>query len=126
LEKQYVKDALDLHLVEETARYVYRIIAAKIMFQDPTRFGFELKASQLYQPIPYREIVIDFEISNLAEWALKHGTTYSMLKIMNPWLRQDFLQNKSRRTYILQIPKEERLHYFPEKVVPHDNNWVVE
>ena len=126
LEKQYVKDALDLHLVEETARYVYRIIAAKIMFQDPTRFGFELKASQLYQPIPYREIVIDFEISNLAEWALKHGTTYSMLKIMNPWLRQDFLQNKSRRTYILQIPKEERLHHFPVKVVPHDKNWVVE
>jgi hypothetical protein len=126
LEKQYVKDALDLHLVEETARYVYRIIAAKIMFQDPTQFGFELKASQLYQPIPYREIVIDFEISNLAEWALKHGTTYSMLKIMNPWLRQDFLQNKSRRTYILQIPKEERLHHFPEKVVPHDKNWVVE
>lgn len=126
LEKQYVKDALDLHLVEETARYVYRIIAAKIMFQDPTRFGFELKASQLYQPIPYREIVIDFEISNLAEWALKHGTTYSMLKIMNPWLRQDFLQNKSRRTYILQIPKEERLHHFPKKVVPHDKNWVVE
>lgn len=126
LEKQYVKDALDLHLVEETARYVYRIIAAKIMFQDPTRFGFELKASQLYQPIPYREIVIDFEISNLAEWALKHGTTYSMLKIMNPWLRQDFLQNKSRRTYILQIPKEERLHHFPEKVVLHDKNWVVE
>lgn len=126
LEKQYVKDALDLHLVEETARYVYRIIAAKIMFQDPTRFGFELKASQLYQPIPYREIVIDFEISNLAEWALKHGTTYSMLKIMNPWLRQDFLQNKSRRTYILQIPKEERLHHFPEKVIPHDKNWVVE
>ena len=126
LEKQYVKDALDLHLVEETARYVYRIIAAKIMFQDPTRFGFELKASQLYQPIPYREIVIDFEISNLAEWALKHGTTYSMLKIMNPWLRQDFLQNKSRRTYILQIPKEERLHHFPDKVVPHDKNWVVE
>ena len=126
LEKQYVKDALDLHLVEETARYVYRIIAAKIMFQDPTRFGFELKASQLYQPIPYREIVIDFEISNLAEWALKHGTTYSMLKIMNPWLRQDFLQNKSRRAYILQIPKEERLHHFPEKVVPHDKNWVVE
>jgi hypothetical protein len=126
LEKQYVKDALDLHLVEETARYVYRIIAAKIMFQDPTQFGFELKASQLYQPIPYREIAIDFEISNLAEWALKHGTTYSMLKIMNPWLRQDFLQNKSRRTYILQIPKEERLHHFPEKVVPHDKNWVVE
>lgn len=126
LEKQYVKDALDLHLVEETARYVYRIIAAKIMFQDPTQFGFELKASQLYQPIPYREIVIDFEISNLAEWALKHGTTYSMLKIMNPWLRQDFLQNKSRRTYVLQIPKEERLHHFPDKVVPHDKNWVVE
>ena len=126
LEKQQVTDALDLYLVEETARYVYRIIAAKIMFQDPTRFGFELKASDLYQPIPYREIIIDFEISNLAQWALEHGTTYALLKLMNPWLRQDFLQNKSRRTYILKIAKEDNLRHYPERVKPHEKHWVIE
>ena len=126
LEKQQVTDALDLYLVEETARYVYRIIAAKIMFQDPTRFGFELKASELYQPIPYREVIIDFEISDLAQWALEHGTTYALLKLMNPWLRQDFLQNKSRRTYILKIAKEDNLRHYPERVKPHEKHWVIE
>ena len=96
------------------------------MFQDPTRFGFELKASQLYQPIPYRKVAIDYEITNLAEWAIEHGTTYALLKTMNPWLRQDFLQNKSKRTYVLKIAKEDFLKHHPEKVVPYDKHWVVE
>lgn len=48
LAKQDVDDSLDLQLVEETARYVYRILAAKIMFSDPTAFGFRLRASDLY------------------------------------------------------------------------------
>lgn len=126
LNKQQVGDALDLYLVEETSRYVYRIIAAKIMFQDPTRFGFELKASELYQPIAYREVTIDFEISNLVQWAKEHNTTYALLKLLNPWLRQDFLQNKSRRTYTLKIPVEEKLTHHPKRVVAHEKHWVVE
>ena len=55
LAKQDVDDSLDLQLVEETARYVYRILAAKIMFSDPTAFGFRLRASDLYPAIPYTE-----------------------------------------------------------------------
>ena len=56
LTKQEVDDMLDLYLVEETSRYVYRIIAAKIMFSNPTQFGFKLKATDLYMPIPYKEV----------------------------------------------------------------------
>lgn len=123
-DKQHVTDALDLFLVEETARYVYRIIAAKIMFSDPSKFGFVLKASDLYVPIPYKEITITTGISDLARWAIGRGTTYALLKNMNPWLRQDFLQNRSQRTYVLKIPLKEGLVHVPQKVKPHNSRWV--
>ncbi len=126
LEKQFTDDALDLYLVEETARYVYRIIAAKIMFADPSQFGFILKASDLYVPIPYREITLTSGIDNLARWAKSQGTTYALLKNLNPWLRQDFLQNRTHRTYILKVPLKEGLTHHPKKIVPHNKNWVKE
>ena len=125
-EKQQVDDMLDLFLVEETARYVYRIIAAKIMFSNPSAFGFRLRTKDLYMPIPYKEVSVDTGISNLAEWAKKQGITYALLKNMNPWLRDNFLQNVSKRTYTLKIPTAEGIKHNPKKVKAHDKRWVVE
>lgn len=125
LELQQVDDMLDLHLVEETARYVYRIIAAKIMFSDPTAFGFYLKASDLYMPIPYKEVTVTSGIANLASWARQQGINYALLKNLNPWLRDTSLQNVSKRTYVLKIPTQEGMHYQSEKIIPHDNRWIV-
>lgn len=124
-EKQHETDVLDLYLAEETARYVYRIMAAKIMLSDPTAFGFHLRASDLYMPIPYREVTVTTGIADLAAWAKKQGTTYALLKNLNPWLRDNFLQNVSRRTYVLKIPLKEQLHYHPGKIILHDKRWVV-
>lgn len=126
LDKQQVDDMLDLHLVEETARYVYRIIAAKIMFSDPSAFGFRLRTSDLYMPIPYKEVKVTTGIADLAAWAKKQGITYALLKNLNPWLRDNFLQNVSGRTYMLKVPTQEGMHYQPDKVIPHDKRWVVE
>ena len=125
-EKQQVNDMLDLFLVEETARYVYRIIAAKIMFSNPSAFGFRLRTKDLYMPIPYKEVTVNTGISNLAEWAKKQGITYALLKNMNPWLRDNFLQNVSKRTYTLKIPTTEGMKQDPKKVKAHDKRWVVE
>lgn len=125
-EKQQVDDMLDLFLVEETARYVYRIIAAKIMFSNPSAFGFRLRTKDLYMPIPYKEVIVNTGISNLAEWAKKQGITYALLKNMNPWLRDNFLQNVSKRTYTLKIPTAEGMKHDPKKVKAHDKRWVVE
>ena len=125
-EKQQVDDMLDLFLVEETARYVYRIIAAKIMFSNPSAFGFRLRTKDLYMPIPYKEVSVNTGISNLAEWAKKQGITYALLKNMNPWLRDNFLQNVSKRTYTLRIPTAEGMKHDPKKVKAHDKRWVVE
>ena len=125
-EKQQVNDMLDLFLVEETARYVYRIIAAKIMFSNPSAFGFRLRTKDLYMPISYKEVTVNTGISNLAEWAKKQGITYALLKNMNPWLRDNFLQNVSKRTYTLKIPTAEGMKHDPKKVKAHDKRWVVE
>ena len=125
-EKQQVDDMLDLFLVEETARYVYRIIAAKIMFSNPSAFGFRLRTKDLYMPISYKEVSVNTGISNLAEWAKKQGITYALLKNMNPWLRDNFLQNVSKRTYTLKIPTAEGMKHDPKKVKAHDKRWVVE
>ena len=125
LNQQGVDDMLDLYLVEETSRYVYRIIAAKIMFSDPTKFGFYLRATDLYMPIPYKEVEVTTGILNLASWAKEQGTTYALLKNLNPWLRDTSLQNVSKRTYILRIPIKEKMHYNPQEIIPHDKRWIV-
>ena len=126
MESQQIDETLDLYLVEETARYVYRIIAAKIMFSNPAAFGFRLKASDLYMQVPYKEITVTTGISNLAEWAKKQGTTYALLKNLNPWLRDNFLQNVSGRTYHIKVPIPEKMHYNANTIIPHDKRWVIE
>ena len=126
MESQQIDETLDLYLVEETARYVYRIIAAKIMFSNPAVFGFRLKASDLYMQVPYKEITVTTGITNLAEWAKKQGTTYALLKNLNPWLRDNFLQNVSGRTYHIKVPIPEKMHYNANTIIPHDKRWVIE
>ena len=126
LAKQDVDDSLDLQLVEETARYVYRILAAKIMFSDPTAFGFRLSASDLYPAFPYTEITVTEGIAKLASFARRKGITLAILKNMNPWLRETSLANHSKRTYKLKIPTKEGMYYNPQMVVPHDIRCVVE
>lgn len=123
--KQAVDDSLDLQLVEETARYVYRILAAKQLFSHPARFGFRLRASDLYPPIPYTEVTVNTAIADLAQFARSKGITLALLKNLNPWLRETSLQNKSGRTYVLQIPTQEGMKYDPKKTVPHNPQWIV-
>ena len=126
LEIQKVSNSLDLFLVEETTRYVYRILAAKIMFQKPSAFGFFLKASDLYPEIPCKEYTITTGISDLSVWAKEKGINYSLLRQLNPWIRENTLQNKTQRTYKILVPTKEGMYYDPKQIVPYDKNWVVE
>lgn len=53
LTKQKVKDAIDLKLVDETNRYIYRILAAKIIFTNPSNINLS-KAQFYYKKIRRR------------------------------------------------------------------------
>lgn len=126
LEEQFEENALDLQLVEETARYVYRIMAAKIMFSNPQAFGFYLRASDLYPAIPYREVKVESDITNLPRFAKSQGTTYAILRNMNPWIRSSSLNIHAGKVYYIRIPDEKGMHYNPRITIPHDKRWVIE
>lgn len=105
LEKQKVKSYYDLAVTEETARYVYRILAMKEIISRPKVYGYMLRKKDLYPPIPTKKIVVDTTISNLADFALAQGINYKILKLFNPWLRTNSLTNNGNKKYTIEIPK---------------------
>lgn len=125
LQKQLASQAVDLWLVEETSRYMFRLLAAKAVISNPQRYGFLLKREHLYPPIPYKKVTVTTSIDNLAEYARQQGITFAQLKDANPWLRQHELQNKSGRTYELKIPSQAGMYYDPKQTVPYNKNWVI-
>jgi len=107
IERQKIKnDYYDLLLNEETSRYVFRILALKEIMQNPEKYGYFIPINQRYKPIATKTIEIDTTIENLADWANQQGINYKILKIHNPWLREISLSNKSRKTYLIEIPIE--------------------
>lgn len=126
LASQGVTRAIDLWLVEETARYMFRLLAAKAVMEAPQRYGFLLRRADLYPPIPYTTDTLCTSIEDLAYYAQTHQLTYAQLKDANPWLRGTYLQNKSGRTYILHLPTPEGMRYDPKFTVPHNPAWVID
>lgn len=126
LTKQVATRAVDLWLVEETSRYIFRIMAAKMVLQDPQVYGFLIKKEQLYPPLPYKEVKVAASIDDLAKFAKDNGVSYAQLKDANLWLRSTNLENKSGRTYVLKIPDQDGMNYNPKKVVPHNKKWTID
>ena len=127
LTQQGADKAMDLWLVEETSRYMFRILTAKLVIENPKAYGFIIKRSQLYPYIAPKEIITTTQqIVDLTAFARKHGVTIAQLKEENPWLREYTMNNKSGRTYHIRIPDAEALRYDPKKTKPHNPNWVVD
>jgi len=126
LSQQGVEKATDLWLNEETSRYMFRMIAAKMVLENPKQYGFMMKKENLYPAIPYEQVKVKTEIPSLVNYAKQKGITYAQLKDANPWLRGTSLENKSGREYILNIPSKEGMNYDPSRIVPHYKNWVVD
>lgn len=85
LKFQHVRRFFDLYLNEETSRYIFRIYAAKAVFEDPTKYGlpaYEFKTDS------YRYVTINGPVENLTKLALEQGTSYRQLRILNPWIRR--------------------------------------
>ncbi len=103
MKAQKVDSYYDLLLVSETSRYVPRIIAMKEILENPAKYGFVFEKDDLYSHPEFKIIVIDSTITNLADFAIKMNTNYKKLKIYNPWLRENKLNNKSKKKYIIKI-----------------------
>lgn len=105
LDRQLVDSYYDLLLNSETGRYVFRILAVKEIMTNSERYGFVFNSEDLYNPIPVKKIGLDTAIANLAEFAKEKEINYKILKIHNPWLIENHLNNKSRKYYEISIPE---------------------
>jgi len=103
---QQTKNYYDLLLPEETNRYIFRILTFKYLLENATQMGYLLEPSDLYQPVMTRTVTVSSSVANLADFAIKNGTTYKRLKLLNPWLRSRSLVVKSGKSYLIKLPAE--------------------
>ena len=106
LETQQVNNYYDALLPDETERYVFRILALKEIINNPEKYGFVFDAKDLYTLPETKTIKVDTALTNIASFAKNYGLTYKEFKIHNPWLRENHLNNKSRKLYEIKIPVE--------------------
>ncbi|MEE9349428.1 MAG: lytic transglycosylase domain-containing protein [Flavobacteriaceae bacterium] len=104
LDKQKATSYYDLLLGQETSRYVLRIIAAKEILSQPLKYGFVFDQEDLYTAKPTRTISVDKAIPNIANFAKENNMSYKQFKALNPWLRENFLNNASRKKYDIVLP----------------------
>jgi len=105
IKKQQVSSYYDLLVGDETARYVPRIIAVKEILSHPEKYGFIYDNSDLYYNRPIKKILVDTPINNIARFAKTYNLNYKIIKIYNPWLRENNLNNRSGKKYYISIPE---------------------
>jgi len=106
IERQKSYHYYNMVLSPETSRYVSRILAFKEIFKVPEIYGFDLTAYEMYAPLKYNIEVLDSSVSNFADYAASLGINYRTLKLYNPWLRDNKLNNKKKKVYEIKIPEE--------------------
>lgn len=126
LSKQEQASSLDLYLNQETTRYVYRILAYKLIMENPRQYGYRLHRSQLYQPVRYTEVEVSTSVSSWVDWARQHGITYAQLREANPWIRNSKLTNSSGKTYSVRVPVKDDLYRSSRRTIVYNPKWVVD
>lgn len=114
MDRQGTNNYYNLVLGEETSRYVFRILATKIIMQNPELYGFEISKEELYKPFETYEVVVDSSVTSWANFAKSYKINYKILKLYNPWLRESYLINKKRKRYAVKLPIETSIKVVPE------------
>jgi soluble lytic murein transglycosylase-like protein len=102
LQEQRVGSYFDLALPSETERFVYKIIAVKVILSNPARYGIFINEEEYYRP-PAVDIVTvpvsgtRLHLRSVAEAA---GTHFAMIKQLNPQLRQRYLPRGVHQVYV--------------------------
>jgi membrane-bound lytic murein transglycosylase D len=100
---QGVSTFYHLDLPEETERYVHRILAAKLILENPATYGFTLPPEELYQPLALEVVeLVALKELPVTEVASACGVYYKTIKELNPWIKGRTLPPGA---YRLTVPK---------------------
>lgn len=105
MDTQGVKDYYDTYMPQETMRYLFRILALKIVAADPQAFGYQIAEGDYYPPFTdYRTVDVSAAKIEWSKVAAENGTNYKMLRLLNPWIRDYTYENKGARTFTVKVP----------------------
>lgn len=102
--EQRVDSYYDMILPEETQRYVFRILALKLITENPEKYGFQISDNGWYRPLESKTVTIVQSIPDLTDFAYSQGTNLKLLKYFNPWLRSNSLTVSAGNSYEIKIP----------------------
>lgn len=120
--KQGIDNYYQLSLNEETSRYLFRVLSAKNLLENPDQYGVRLKKRKAYKPVPSYGVQVQENIPDLVTFATENGASYEVLKSLNPWLISDHLEVEPGKTYEVRLPLVEDFHA-PELIT---NQWSAE
>ncbi len=101
--EQDLSDYYRLYLPLETQRFIFRILAIKLIVNNPERYGFTLAPTDCYPPLKFDEIRIDcFQEIPIRIAARAAGTFFKKIKDLNPEIRGHYLATGS---HTLLIPE---------------------
>jgi peptidoglycan lytic transglycosylase D len=118
---QKVNNYYNLYLNQETQRYVFRILAAKIIMSNPARFGYSLSKADLYLPRQFD--VVEIKASQpvpLHVIAQAAKTYFKMIKDLNPQIKYYHLPAGMNQ---IHIPKGSSAE-FPERYEKLVSAWL--
>lgn len=94
----------DTYQNSETGRYVFRLLATKLIYENPEAYGYYPSKMELYEPFKVQKVVVEESIPNLADWANDQGFNIKILRKLNPWLKTTKLTIKGGRKFTLVLP----------------------
>lgn len=90
--EQKVNDYYRLYLPLETQRFVFRMMAVKLIVNDPEKYGFVLGREEFYKPLLFDTVAVDcFQEVPIRLLAEAGDTYFKMIKTLNPHLRGHYL-----------------------------------
>ena len=103
MNKQKAKSYYDLFLNEETSRYMYRLLATKLIFESPETYGFAITDEQAYAFPKTKLVRIRKSNINWVDFALSHNMSYADLRELNPWIKGHSTANGNQKEYEIQV-----------------------
>ncbi|AQV01137.1 MULTISPECIES: lytic transglycosylase domain-containing protein [Desulfococcus] len=101
--EQNTRNYYHLYLPLETQRYIFRILAIKLVLSDLSKYGFDLSPSDLYPPVAFDrvrlDITSDVPVRTIADAA---GTYFKKIKDLNPEIRGNRLVQGN---HVILVPK---------------------
>lgn len=102
---QKTNNYYDLYLPEETNKYIYRILTFKYLMENADALGFQMDDEEKYPALDTRKVAVSKTITDLSQFAIQNGTSYKVLRTLNPWLKGNSLPVSKGKTFTLELPQ---------------------